>query len=554
MPLRAGVGRAVRERGPVPLHHPAGEVPLRRPDRPTGRSVQLDGDVGDAAGGDVGGHVELAAAHDAEVDHALACGGVELAVGGCQAGVVERVHQRAERLVVVDPAEELPDRPEVVDVVDQRGAGKRHQQRPDRTGPDAVGQREDVLRALRRLVLDEVGLVHDHAAEAEIAEPAQVPVEQLVVEHDDVGEAVDALAVAPHDGGRAVWRPVGRLAGPVGLDDVRYDDEQRVGARRLGREQRLRRLAQTRLVGEQERPVAGGGRGDHLPLVRHQLQPRRGEPGRRRRQRHRRRGPGTGAFERAQQRADQLPAGQPSRAGGALRDRGEVGGEEGVRELPRDHRAGNDPPLRAGGVGRGRRRRALFGRRLDAELPQQLPLARSGRVGDVGVLGQQRHEPGVADGGRREHGRDAVQALELLDPTAVAAGRLPDAGALVPQQQGDGLELRPHGRRHLAAADGRLDPAGVLRERRDHVTALAGSPPARDGTAGARLALARSSHRFLLVHNLSNAAGTGARGSVPGRGASRVPAGVAAGRRSSDPGRRRLGVRCDPDAARIAPE
>ena len=50
---------------------------------------------------------------------------------------------------------------------------------------------EHVLGALRRLVLDEVRLVDDHAAEAEVAEPADVAVEDLVVDDDDVGEAVD---------------------------------------------------------------------------------------------------------------------------------------------------------------------------------------------------------------------------------------------------------------------------------------------------------------------------------------------------------------------------
>ena len=50
---------------------------------------------------------------------------------------------------------------------------------------------QHVLRALRGLVLDEVRLVDDHAAEAEVAEPADVPVEDLVVDDDDVGEAVD---------------------------------------------------------------------------------------------------------------------------------------------------------------------------------------------------------------------------------------------------------------------------------------------------------------------------------------------------------------------------
>ena len=43
---------------------------------------------------------------------------------------------------------------------------------------------------------------------------------------------------------------------------------------------------------------------------------------------------------------------------------------------------------------------------------------------------------------------------------AVGSGRRPDAGALVPQQQGDGLELRAHGGRHAAALSRRLDLTG----------------------------------------------------------------------------------------------
>ena len=72
-----------------------------------------------------------------------------------------------------------------------------------------------------------------------------------------------------------------------------------------------------------------------------------------------------------------------------------------------------------------------------------LALERPGRVGDDGVLGEQREERGVADGGLREDRRDAVEALELLGPVRLAAGLVgPDAGALLAQQQGDDLELR----------------------------------------------------------------------------------------------------------------
>jgi hypothetical protein len=81
----------------------------------------------------------------------------------------------------------------------------------------------------------------------------------------------------------------------------------------------------------------------------------------------------------------------------------------------------------------------------------------------------------------------------------VASGRRPDAGTLVPQQQGDGLELRAHGRRHAAAAGSRLDLTDGSGEHRDDIAAVVDAPLlARGGTASARLALAWSSHRLLL--------------------------------------------------------
>src|ERR1700688_601610 len=81
----------------------------------------------------------------------------------------------------------------------------------------------------------------------------------------------------------------------------------------------------------------------------------------------------------------------------------------------------------------------------------------------------------------------------------VASGCRPDAGALVPQQQGDGLELRAHGRRHTAVPDSRLDLTGGSGEHRDDVAVVAdASLLPRGGTASVRLPLAWSSHRLLL--------------------------------------------------------
>src|SRR5205807_8569744 len=81
----------------------------------------------------------------------------------------------------------------------------------------------------------------------------------------------------------------------------------------------------------------------------------------------------------------------------------------------------------------------------------------------------------------------------------VASGRRPDAGALVPQQQGNGLELRAHSRRHAAAPGSRLNLADGPGEHRDDVAAVVdASLLPRGGAASARLALAWSSHRLLL--------------------------------------------------------
>src|SRR3954447_11000385 len=95
---------------------------------------------------------------------------------------------------------------------------------------------------------------------------------------------------------------------------------------------------------------------------------------------------------------------------------------------------------------------------------------------------------------------------------SVAACRVrEDTGALVPQQQGDGLEPRAHDRRHAAALDGRLDFTDGSGEHRDEVAAM-GHPSLvpRGGRASAILALAWSSHVLLLWN-----AGHGRRGSMP---------------------------------------
>ena len=98
-----------------------------------------------------------------------------------------------------------------------------------------------------------------------------VPVENLVVDDHDVGERIDVVAIAVHDGRDALRRPLLDLARPVDLHDVRHDDDERIRARRLGGEQRLRGLAEARLIGEQVGAVTGPGALDEAALVTHEL-------------------------------------------------------------------------------------------------------------------------------------------------------------------------------------------------------------------------------------------------------------------------------------------
>jgi hypothetical protein len=106
----------------------------------------------------------------------------------------------------------------------------------------------------------------------------------------------------------------------------------------------------------------------------------------------------------------------------------------------------------------------------------------------------------------------------------VGSFRRPDAGALVPQQQGDGLELRTHGRRHAAAPGSRFDLTGGSGEHRDGVAVMVDAPLLpRSGSASARLALALWSHRSLLCNAGATVATAACRTvPTPGRGTSRA--------------------------------
>ena len=307
-------------------------------------------------------------------------------------------------------------------------------------------------------------------------------------------------AVAVDDGRLAPGRPELGLVRPVGLDDVGYDGEQRVGVGGLCGEQGLGRLAQTGLVGQQEGAVPGLRGGDHLRLVVHQLLAARGPQRGRLGERHARRRAGRGLLERTEQRAEQLPGGERARLHVARRGVGEVGGEERVRELARDHRLGHHAAL--GGAVGGRLRGRFLGLGLDTTGLEHLPLQGLGGVGDDGVLTEQLEEGRVAGGRLGQDRRDAVEALELS--VALGLGALLvglDAGALVADEQGDHLEHGAVGDAHRAALDPRLDLAHLAGEDRDDAFVVARTGtllvPLRRTTT-TRLTSALTSHSLLL--------------------------------------------------------
>ena len=424
-------------------------------------------------------------------------GAVERAVDRGEAGVLEGLHQVVARLLVVDPAQELPDRLEVLDVVDQRRPGERHEERPRDAGPDPLRELQDVLGPLRGLVLDEVRLVDDHAAEAEGAEPADVPVEDLVVDDDDVGEAVHVVAVAVDHRGRVGGGPDVGLAGPVGLDHVGHDHEQREGVGGLGGEQRLGGLAEAGLVGEQEGAVTCGGGRDDLRLVRHQRQPRLdpGDVGLG--ERHAGGGAVGGVLEGPQQRLEELPAVEPARPVLAALGRGEVRRHERVGQLPGDDRLRHHLTLH-----RGRGRVGVVGLLdrlglLEAGGLLHLAAQRPGVAGDLGALVEQGEQGRVPGGGLGQDGGHAVEPLELLG--ALRLGGLLvglHAGALVADEQGDDLERDVGRLAHATALDVALDLAhGLRQDGQDALVVLgSGAPLARRGTGATGLALASSSH------------------------------------------------------------
>ena len=298
-------------------------------------------------------------------------------------------------------------------------------------------------------------------------------VEDLVVDDEDVRERVDVLAVAGDHGRAPLRRPPLDLTRPVHLHDVRHDRQQRV---RIGdgcRQHRLRRLAESGLVGEEERPVPFAHGFEEPGLVHHDLGALGREPVELglRGQLHRGMSAARARLERLVERAHELPAVQAATGRLLRRAGGQIGCEERIGHLPRldrgrDHLAlGERGRHDVRGLRRDVRDDQFVGCELGPRFEQPVAAHAPGHgtcgLVDLEELDQRR----VARGGLREDGGDAVQALEELGASGVGEGRVGlHAGALFAHQEGDHLELDPVGGAEFAPLSLRLHFAHLARE------------------------------------------------------------------------------------------
>ncbi|MEA2144081.1 MAG: SWI/SNF-related matrix-associated actin-dependent regulator of chromatin subfamily A-like protein 1, partial [Solirubrobacteraceae bacterium] len=158
---------------------------------------------------------------------------------------------------------EAPDDPQLADqllgVVEHGGPGQREAQ--PLVG-DGAREAADGLRALGLRVLAVVRLVDDERSRAQAGELVAVGGDDLVVDDRDVAGGRDGDTPLNHRDA-AVRQPAARLALPVELERRRADDHCGEGVVGLQRGERLDRLAEALLVGQER-----ASRVEHVPHAR----------------------------------------------------------------------------------------------------------------------------------------------------------------------------------------------------------------------------------------------------------------------------------------------
>ena len=143
-------------------------------------------------------------------------------------------------------------RDQLLGAVQDRRAGERE---PQRVVGEPLGQLERRLRPRRARVLQVVRLVQNERARLQLGQRVGVPVEDVVVEDDDLRLAglvrPGGFRAAAQHRDAAVRQPVLRLALPDELHARRAHHDGREGVVRLDRGERLYRLAEALLVGDE---------------------------------------------------------------------------------------------------------------------------------------------------------------------------------------------------------------------------------------------------------------------------------------------------------------
>ena len=100
--------------------------------------------------------------------------------------------------------------------------------------------------------------------EIEFGKPANVAIEDVVIDDEDVAKRVELCTVTVHNSWSTLWKPLVNLSQPVCFHHVGHHDKQGKSTGHLSGDQCLRRLAQTRLVGQEETSVSRANGFDKL--------------------------------------------------------------------------------------------------------------------------------------------------------------------------------------------------------------------------------------------------------------------------------------------------
>ena len=222
-------------------------------------AIEFDGNICDSSGRNIFSDILLFPAHNTHGNYGFAGFEKESRIGRRETRCLKLCHQLSHGLFFIDPTQELPNHPEILDLVNERGSRQGHEERVSQPCPNGLRNRLNCLRALRILVFDEMRFVDDHSAEIKLGEPSHVTVKNVVVHNEDITKRIELNAVTVHNGGAPAGQPLVYLAQPICFHDIGNNDQQGKSSRRFRSNQRLGGFSQPRLIGEQETAVAFPG-------------------------------------------------------------------------------------------------------------------------------------------------------------------------------------------------------------------------------------------------------------------------------------------------------